>query len=304
MKLSRFNFSGLFLLLVLLFSGFNYYWGFEAHRVINRKAVFSLPPEMFGFYKEHIQYIEEHAVDPDKRKHTDPDEAVRHYVDIDYYAEPPLNPFDSVPQYWKKAIEKYSEDTLKKYGIVPWQVEWVMRNLTQAFSEKNTERILLLSADLGHYVADAHVPLHTTLNYNGQLTGQEGVHSFWETRLVELYLSDFDLLVDEANYISNINQEIWTIVKTSHQLVPELLMAEKLARESIGKDQLYTYSERGTTDQKVPSIDYSKAFNDRLNGMVEKQLSSAIHAVSSFWYTAWINAGQPELQLKNHNSSK
>jgi len=43
-------------------------WGFYGHKRINRVAIFTLPPEMFGFYKEHIEYLTEHAVDPDKRR--------------------------------------------------------------------------------------------------------------------------------------------------------------------------------------------------------------------------------------------
>ena len=45
--------------------------------------------------------------------------------------------------------------------------------------------VLRTAADLGHYLADAHVPLHTTGNYNGQRTNQTGIHALWETHNVE-----------------------------------------------------------------------------------------------------------------------
>ena len=43
-------------------------WGFYGHKRINRMAVFTLPPEMVTFYKQHIEFVTNHAVDPDKRR--------------------------------------------------------------------------------------------------------------------------------------------------------------------------------------------------------------------------------------------
>src|SRR6186713_1944702 len=90
-------------------------WGFWAHKRINRMASFTLPPEMIGFYKKHIDFIEAHAVDPDMRRNAVPEEAPRHYIDVDHYG---AHAFDSLPVYWKDAVQKYSEDTLNAYGIV------------------------------------------------------------------------------------------------------------------------------------------------------------------------------------------
>jgi len=128
-----------------------YGWGFWGHQKINRMAVFTLPPEMFAFYKSNIDYLTEHAVDPDKRRYSDPAEAPRHFIDIDHYLP---DPFDSIPPRWKDAIAKYSEDSLNKYGIVPWQIMKVYFQLTKAFTEKDVSRILYYSATIGHYVAD------------------------------------------------------------------------------------------------------------------------------------------------------
>jgi hypothetical protein len=280
----------------LLF-GFSSEWGFEGHKVINRTAVYSLPPEMFGFYKKHLNYIEEHSVDPDKRRHAVPDEPVKHYLDIDHFATSGEDPFDVMPAKWNDAIEMFSEDTLKAYGILPWNVTWVTLQLTKAFEEKNVDRILQLSADLGHYVADANVPLHTTENYNGQFSGQEGIHAFWESRLVELYADDYDLLVPKAHYIENTNKEIWEIIEYSFSQTFLVFSAEIDAGLTISDDQKFVYTERGSSEQKIQSLVYSEAYNQNLNGMVEDQMRRAIDAVASFWYTAWVNAGQPDLNF-------
>ena len=147
-------------------------WGFWGHQRINRIAVFTLPPEMLTFYKENIDFITEHAVDPDKRRYAIAAEAPRHYIDLEFYGTPP---YKNIPHYWNDAVAHYGEDTLNAHGIVPWYVNTMFYRLADAFKEKNKERILHLSADIGHYIADAHVPLHCTHNYNGQLTNQVGI---------------------------------------------------------------------------------------------------------------------------------
>src|SRR4051812_14047066 len=88
-------------------------WGFWAHKKINHMAVFTLPPPMVPFYKKYIDYITEHAVDPDRRRNAVPEEAPRHYFDTEHYG---AAAFDSVPRYWKDAVSKYGEDSLNGYG--------------------------------------------------------------------------------------------------------------------------------------------------------------------------------------------
>jgi hypothetical protein len=116
---------------------------------------FLLPPEMITFYKNNIDFITEHAVDPDKRRYASPDEAPRHYIDLDHYCTLPCN---EVPMRWDSAVAKFSEDTLKAYGIVPWHLQFMMYRLTNAFRERDKMKILRLSADIGHYIGDANVP--------------------------------------------------------------------------------------------------------------------------------------------------
>src|ERR1700730_7413240 len=157
-------------------------WGFFAHRRINYYAVFLLPPEMLVLYKPNIEFLSEHAVDPDKRRYMVAAEGARHYIDIDHYGK---YPFTALPRKWNEAVEKLSADTLNAYGIVPWWIQTMLLKLTNAFKEKDQSKILKLSAEIGHYIADAHVPLHANSNHNGQLTGQQGIHAFWESRLPE-----------------------------------------------------------------------------------------------------------------------
>lgn len=282
----------LILLILLLLPLHSYSWGFYAHQRINRLAVFSLPPEMVGFYKKHIRYITENAVNPDKRRYAVEGEAPRHYIDLDMYGDSALH---KMPRFWQQAVEKYSEDTLLAYGIVPWHINFMKYQLTQAFKERNLDKILRLSADIGHYIADACVPLHTTSNYNGQLTGQRGIHAFWESRLPELFSDNYDFFVGQANYVTNPQLRAWDLVASAHTALDSVLYFERQLTLEFDEEKKYSFELRNNLTTRVYSRAFSEAYSRKLNGQVERQMRLAIHTVASFWYTAWVDAGQPSL---------
>ena len=270
-------------------------WGFYAHKRINRMAVFTLPPELFTFYKKHIEFLTEHAVDPDKRRYAAKGEAEKHYIDIDHYVHNEEDPFEVVPKRWKDAVDKLSEDTLKAYGIAPWHLELMVKRLTRAFKEKNLDKILQYSADLGHYVGDSHVPLHTTENYNGQMTNQKGIHGFWESRVPELSAENYDYLVGRASYISDPLDKAWSIIKQSHNALDSVFRIERELTELFDDDKKYSFEHRGRVVMKVYSQEFSLEYERRLNGMQERRMRESILTAGSFWYTALVNAGQPDL---------
>ena len=267
-------------------------WGFFAHQRINNFAVFTLPGGMIGFYKKNIKYITEHAVDPDKRRYADTLEAPRHYLDVENYEKN----IDSIPEKWNDALAKYGQKKLNADGIVPWQIQRTYYGLIKAFKTRDSVKILKYSADLGHYIGDAHVPLHTTANHNGQLTNQVGIHAFWESRLPELFSTDYNFVVGKANYIENPLKEAWKILKHTHSLVDTVLTFEAELNASFPSAQKYSFSERNNTVLKQYSKAYSKSYQDKMHNMVEKQMRSAILEIGSFWYSAWIDAGQPVLK--------
>lgn len=275
-------------------------WGFFGHKRINRVATFTLPPEMFGFYKEHIEYLTEHAVDPDKRRYAVDGEAQRHYIDIDHYVHHGEDPFEVVPERWTDAVNKFSEDTLQAYGIVPWHIMVMKKRLQRAFEKQNVDLILKYSADIGHYIGDAHVPLHTTENYNGQLTNQKGIHGLWESRLVEINNANYDYFIGKAEHVPHLQTYIWNAVKGSHYAVDSVLRMERELTEEFDPDKKYSFERRGNVTVSVYSYEFSQAYHSRMNGMVERRLRAAILAVGSIWYTAWVDAGQPDLSELQH----
>jgi len=278
-------------IIIVLLSPNAFSWGFYGHKKINRMAVYGVPAPLSAFYKKNIEYITQHAVDPDKLKFVDSTESVHHYINIDHYG---IVGFNNLPKYWKDAVKKYSKDTLDKYGTLPWQISLWEYKLTEAFKKKDVDAILKASAFIGHYIADAHVPLHTAANFNGQETNQQGVHALWESAIPEAFGNTYIHINGGAVYLKDPSVKIWSILLQSHALVPTVLSVEKEVSSHFTKSQKYLIFENaGKKIKYTPS--YIAAYNKALNGMVEKQLHSAAIDLASFWYTAWVNAGQPTL---------
>ncbi len=275
-------------------------WGFFGHQRINYYAVFLLPPEMMVLFKPNIKFLSDHAVDPDKRRYAVAEEAPKHFIDIDHYGE---YPFKELPRKYEDAVKKFSEDTVQANGIVPWWIPVMQQRLTNAFKEKNQAKILKLAADLGHYIADSHVPLHATKNHDGQLTNQKGIHGFWEGRVPELLADkEFDFMIGKADYIADISTYTWKRVLESGELADTVLTAEAELTRKFPGDQKFAFEERNGKVIRQYSSAFTKAYNKRLNNMVEKRMRQSIQSVASFWYTAWVNAGQPNLKMLNNSA--
>jgi len=293
----------LLIFLGILLSEKLFCWGFFAHQKINYYAVFLLPPEMIVLYKSHISFLSDHSVDPDKRRYTLAAEGARHFIDIDHYG---VYPFPELPRKWDSAAAKYSEDSLRRYGIVPWWILIMKQRLTQAFREKNQMKILRLSAEIGHYIADAHVPLHVSSNHNGQLTHQEGIHAFWESRIPELLAEkEWDFFIGQATYIRDPATFIWARILESAASADTVLRYEKQLGSSFREDLKYAFEERNGKLTRQYSAAYSISYDRKLDHMIERRMRASIGAVASFWYSSWVDAGQPDLKnLVNQHLSE
>ena len=169
-------------------------------------------------------------------------EAPRHYLDIDHYG---TYPYPDLPRKWNEAVQKYTEDSLKAHGIVPWHIQAMLYRLTDAFRKKDFSSILRNSAEIGHYIADAHVPLHASSNHNGQLTNQKGIHGFWESRVPELLAEkQFDYFIGKAAYIENPGDYIWKRVLESARASDTVLSVEKELTLQFRDDRKYSFEER------------------------------------------------------------
>ena len=280
-------------LLTFVFIHDTHAWGFWAHQQINRFAVYLLPPEMLVLYKPNIDWITAHAVDPDKRRYAIPEEAPRHYLDLDHYGS---YPYPDLPHDWAKAKDKYCEDSLKAHGIVPWHIITMLHRLTKAFREKDFKGIMKNSAEIGHYIADAHVPLHASSNHNGQLTGQRGIHGFWESRIPELLAENtFDFFIGKAMYLPDPKTYIWKRMLESGHASDSVLLLERTLSAHWPEDKKYAFENRNGIIVRQYSSAYTIAYNKLLQGMVERRMRQAITTVACCWFTAWVDAGQPSL---------
>ncbi|MEO7977275.1 zinc dependent phospholipase C family protein [Flavobacterium sp.] len=273
-------------------------WGIVGHERINKAAVMALPHSLQVFFYNHIDFITQEASVPDIRKYAlkYKEENPRHYIDLENFK----SPIDSLPVTLEEVNKKYETKFLNDNGILPWYIEDMMVKLTKAFKDKNRAEILFLAADLGHYIGDAHMPLHTSANHDGQLTDQKGIHSLWESRLPELFVKNYKLNVPEAQYYEDVHKATWDMIKDTHSLVQPLLAVDKKLRTTTPENQVFVVDAEGKIvkskyNSAKFSDEYAAKLHTELNGMVENQMKKAITATASFWYTAWVNAGKPDL---------
>ena len=272
-------------------------WGIVGHERINKAAVMALPHPLQIFFYNHIDFITQEASVPDIRKYAlnYKDENPRHYFDMENFGS-----VDTLPKTMEEAKKKYNAKFLNDNGILPWYIEDMMVKLTKAFKDKNRAEILFLAADLGHYIGDAHMPLHTSANHDGQLSDQKGIHSLWESRLPELFAKNYKLNVPQAQYYDDVHKAVWDMINDTHSLAKPLLDIDKKLRTTTPENQVFKMDADGKVlkskyNTPVFSDEYAKKLHEQLNGMVETQMRKAITATASFWYTAWVNAGKPDL---------
>ncbi len=357
------------------------FWGFYAHKEINRLAVFTLPADMMPVFKKNIEFITAQSIGPDMRRFASANEGIRHYIDIDHWGE---TPFEDVPHSWSEAILKFADyyvltdtdttlvrgldheslpktlvienvenidvekllpafrdkfsrdlygkrwemplysvgvttslvdfglpsnvltdpgtkvqivDRFSSFGITPYNISFVHQQLTRAFENHDLKRILRHAADIGHYIADAHVPLHTSENYNGQLTNQKGIHAFWETRLPELFAEDeYNYFVGRAEFIENVPEYIWDVLEDTHSNLEQVLAIERKLTETFPSDLQFCFEERNSRTVRTQCREFSRAYHDEMDGMVEAQMRKAIQSIGSMWMSAWILAGEPDMK--------
>lgn len=252
-------------------------WGGTGHKIINRKAPMHLPPSMNTFKADSLFY-EAHASDADGRKiYTDTSfyaEYLRHYIDIDEYPN-----FQNLPHNLDSVIALYGRSTVRSYGTLPWATIMVLDSLTAQLSRNDLTKAKQTASDLGHYVADGHQPLHCTTNYDGQLTNNNGIHSRYETSMLNTYQSFIAIGLDSARYISSPLDYVFDYIYYSNSLVDSILAADNYAKSVSG------WTGSGT----APSAYYT-ALWQRTQIYTKTLFQKGTNALASLWYTAWVNS--------------
>lgn len=268
-------------------------WGILGHRVITQVAIYQLPASMQAFYFRHMAELVRLSSAADDRRAKNPSEAARHFIRMDHYSED--NPFAKVPRTYEEAAEKFSADTLNKYGTVPWTIMDTKQRLVEAFQQHDSTAIIKYSAELSHYAADAFVPLHTTVNYDGQLSGQTGLYNLWESQLPERFLKDYKLDGEDGKVLKDPLAAIWGVIQGSYGFLTATYDLEAKTSKRFTPQTKYTYAHRFGRTQRRYSDAFADAYEKEVGGMVAFRLKGASPMVASLWLTAWQEAGRPSL---------
>jgi hypothetical protein len=280
------------LLLLAALIGFSS-WGFLVHRTVNQLAIYNLPTPLQSFFHNNMSYMVENAPRPDNRKRVDKTEDTKHFIDIEKFGP---NAINEMPLDWESAVKQHSADSLKKYGWGPYVAIDQLERLTNAFKNKNKDSILYYAADLGHYIGDLHVPLHTTINYDGQLTGQKGLHGLWESFIPELTLSQYDLYnKHKAIYLKDPADALWKDIRKANALLPDMLAKELSLTAQFSPEKKYKTQMRYGKEAKVYTKEFAEAYAKELGPTINNQLLASANLLTDFIYTAWVNAGKPDL---------
>jgi len=269
-------------------------WGFLGHKTIHQLAVYELPAEMMPLFYTEMDRLVTDAVRPDMRRNQDSTEATKHFIDLEMFGEQAAA---RMPADWNTAVKRYTKDSLLKYGYVPYHVIYMKGKLTEAFRKGNKDSILFYAADMGHYIADAHVPLHTTINYDGQLTDQKGLHSLWESMIPELEIGNYRLYSKhKATYLKQPSRTIWKAVRRAASMVPDMLLKEKEVSKGFTDEQKFRIQIRRGRETKSYTTAFAKAYATSLATTINDQLCSSADLVADFWFTSWVDAGKPDLK--------
>ncbi len=259
-------------------------WGFDVHRFITGRAIDRLPDEIRPFFELHRTFLVEHSIDPDLwRTAGFEEEPPRHYLDLDAYGD---YPFATLPQDFDEAVKRFGEARIVENGTLPWRTREIYESLVGSFRRSGQsnpgyarEDIKFFAAVLTHYVADALVPFHAVVNYDGQLTNQRGIHARFETALFGRFRGRLKIQVPSVPPIAAPVPYVFDVLRAGTRLVPRLLEADRRAREGRpGYDDVYF--ERFMGSARV---------------ILEARLGEAIGAVAAAVTGAWIEAGRPRL---------
>ncbi len=274
------------LALVLLSPARSEAWGFEAHRFIADKAIALLPPGLRElFERQRVQFVE-HAIDPDLWRNVGfEEEPPRHFLDLDAYG---AAPFEALPRSYDEAVARFGPEKVNREGTLPWRVSEIHGRLRRAFEQLARpdgpgyayDNAVFFASVLSHYVGDAHVPFHAIVNYDGQVTGQHGVHSRFETELFSRLRPTLAIAPAAVPVVTDPRAAAFATLIESAALSGRVLEAD---RQAIGTGELYDDG-------------YFARFAESGAGpILEQRVNQSIATVAAYITGAWEAAGKPDL---------
>jgi hypothetical protein len=254
-------------------------WDARTHRLIARLAIDALPENSLKrIFETHDAELQEDAVAPDEilRPRYGKAEAIRHYIDLEYYGS---DPFAQLKPDRATMEREYGAQTIEASGTLPWTIEEIAQQVEQAWSKGDCARTIRLSGYEAHYIGDATQPLHTTKYYDGY-PQDRGMHARLEGA-ADRSVGQIEQLAWPQVHLEKIDS-VWssTIVELehSHGLVAAIMDSDRAARAATG-------AKRGD--------DFDRVLMQRELPMVAQQVAEAASTLASVWLYEWSHAGSP-----------
>lgn len=174
--------------LIVLTTSSAFGWGSIGHQIVAYTGANSATEGKL-FWQSNLEPIRTISTVPDrlwKSSATKADEGLTHWFEIDSYYKPTeFSQIISFPSSYSDAVSKYTEERIKVNGTAPWRIRQLYQLAFQAFKSGDTKSALQYVGVMSHYIGDLSQPLHVSINYDGQLTGNKGLHSYFETSVLK-----------------------------------------------------------------------------------------------------------------------
>jgi len=299
-------------------------WSDRTHFTITEEAVRRLPEPLRGLFSDGaaLARLKEASAAPDARREAIlkqlaaapaeeqealrrryVDEKARHYFDIDAVTtEPP--PFAAFPRDRKAAEKEFGAKVFEEHGTALWAAEDAFSALADALSRGAAADIFRAAGDLAHYAADLHTPMHVSKNFNGQLTGNEGIHKALEIGLVvrneEFYAAEVRKGRTEVAYVQNVRDALFDALVQANARMAPIVEADTAARRKTGYNPGDRSNKEAGREMEDPANEkarpYYAAFKQELEARGSPEAAAMRDAaahLAQLYYTAWVRAGKP-----------
>ncbi len=278
-------------------------WGDAGHVAVNRVAAQKIPANMPLFLRRAVAEIAYLGPEPDRwrspsefalKNAQEPD----HFIDLER-----VEWLDPLPpgryEFYRKLYEKraattdHPDDYLPEHvGLQPYITMEVYGRLKAAFRAYRHQRaahqptqpveqaIIFYAGWLGHYVADASQPLHTTIHYNGWVgpnpngyTTEHHIHGDFESTYVGANIkpTDFEPLVKAPELLKQPFNDYIAYLHQSNALVEDVYKLEKAGGfKGKGSREAFAFTTH--------------------------RLAAGSQMLLNLWYTAWLDSALPMLE--------
>lgn len=282
---------------LIAFASNLYAWGEAGHLMASEAATLALPTDMPHFFLRSFPELIWFGPQPDRIKGAGPSlDAANppdHFLDYEFAAGLVLPPdrYKFIALMGSSGRLAHQGITNSESGFLPWQIAEMEEQLTTEFRQwrftapGTSERraieaeIIHTAGTLGHFIADAANPHHTTINYNGWVMPNPngyatdcGTHSRFESEFVAHAISTADITP----------KVVAPVLRTNY-----FESALAMVRQSNAHvEQLYRLDKRGAFSLFGPVSPEGKAF-------ATDRLAAGASMLRDYWWSAWKNSEKP-----------